>query len=111
MLAHVGQVLTGMEDVTLAMDAGRWRGRGYQRISTEAQSAEMTDNTSSPLPGQINKRKPGVPAVSQQTHNPIVSVRMWVPSLDSFSGLRIQCCHKVYWSQMQLGSGVAVAVV
>ena len=42
----------------------------------------------------------------------IVSVRVWVLSLASLSGLRIWCCHKLQCrSQMWLGSGIAVAVV
>ena len=40
-----------------------------------------------------------------------MSMRMGVRSLASLSGLRIQCCHKLWpRSQMQLGPGVAVAV-
>ena len=43
----------------------------------------------------------------------VVSVRMWVSSLPGLAQwLRIQHCLKLqHWSQMQLGSGVAVAVV
>ena len=36
-----------------------------------------------------------------------ISMRMWVRSLASFSGLRIWCCHKLPTrSKMELGSGV-----
>ena len=42
----------------------------------------------------------------------LVSVRMWIQSLASLSGLRIwHCCELWDRSQVQLGSGVAVAVV
>ena len=42
----------------------------------------------------------------------MVSMSMWVQSLASLSGLRIQhCCKLQCRSQMQLGSGVAVALV
>ena len=42
----------------------------------------------------------------------LVSMKMQVRSLASLSGLRIWHCHKVQgWSQIQLGSGIAVAVV
>ena len=42
---------------------------------------------------------------------PIVSERVWVRTLDSLSGLRIWRGHTLWRrSQMQLGSGVAMAV-
>ena len=42
----------------------------------------------------------------------LVTVRMWVRSLSSLSGLRIQRCHKLWcWSQTWLGFCVAVALV
>ena len=42
----------------------------------------------------------------------LVSMIMWVQSLASLSGLRIwHCCKLWHRSQMQLGSGVALAVV
>ena len=42
----------------------------------------------------------------------LVSMRMWVWSQASLSGLRIQCCPELWCrSQMCLGSGVAMAVV
>ena len=40
-----------------------------------------------------------------------VSMRMWVQTLASFSGLRIRCCHELYCRlQTWFGFGVAVAV-
>ena len=40
------------------------------------------------------------------------TMRLWVPSLATLSGLRIQHCRELWYkSQMWLGSGVAVAVV
>ena len=42
----------------------------------------------------------------------IVSVSMWVQSLVSLSGLKIQCCHELKCRlKVRLGSVVAVAVV
>ena len=42
----------------------------------------------------------------------LVSMRMWIPSLASFSGLGIWCCCEMRCkSQTQLGSQVSVAVV
>ena len=40
------------------------------------------------------------------------TTRLWVPSLASLSGLRIQCCHEL-WCRLQtwLGSHIAVAVL
>ena len=41
----------------------------------------------------------------------LVSMRMWVPSLVSLSGLRVWCCRKLHpRSRVQLRSGVAVAM-
>ena len=41
-----------------------------------------------------------------------MSVRTWIQSLTLLSGLRIQHCRKLWYRlQMQLGSGIAVAVV
>ena len=43
--------------------------------------------------------------------NELVSTRIWVRSLALISGLRIQCCRKLWCSsQMRLASGVAVTV-
>ena len=55
----------------------------------------------------------GVPIVAQQvrTRCSLCEDKM-VQSLVSLNGLRIQCCHKLQCrSQMQFGSGVAVAEV
>ena len=54
----------------------------------------------------------GVPIVAQQYQAQLASTRMQVRSLASLSGLRIQRCYELWCrSQMQLRSGVAVAVV
>ena len=38
-------------------------------------------------------------------------MRLWVQSLASFSGLRIQCCHELWCrSQMQLGSCISSCI-
>ena len=40
------------------------------------------------------------------------TMRLWIPSLASSSGLRIQCCRELWCRlQTQLGSGIAVALV
>ena len=53
----------------------------------------------------------GVPIVAQQKQIRLGTMRLWVPSLASLSGLRIQRCHELWYRlQMQLGSDVAVAV-
>ena len=51
------------------------------------------------------------PVVVQWKRILLASLRMQVQSLDSLSGLRIQCCHEL-WHRLQtrLGSDVAVAV-
>ena len=61
----------------------------------------------------MSQIKNGVPIVAQLVKNTdIVSVSMQVRSLASLRGLRIQRCLKLQCrSQMQLRSGVAVAVV
>ena len=47
--------------------------------------------------------------MAQQVKNPTVSVKTWVPSL---SRLGIRCCCKLWHRlQMQLGPGVAMAMV
>ena len=50
--------------------------------------------------------------MAQQVKDPsVVSVRMWIQSLASFSGLRILHCYRLqHRSQMQFGSCVAMAV-
>ena len=58
----------------------------------------------------LNVTTLGVPTVAQQKQT--VFMRMWVRTLASLSGLRIRCCHELWCgSEMQLGSGIAVAVV
>ena len=58
------------------------------------------------------KEDAGVPVVVQWKGIRLVSMRMWVSSPASLSGLRIQRCPELWCrSQTQLGSGVAVAVV
>ena len=54
----------------------------------------------------------GVPVVAQRKQTGQVSKRMWVQSLASLSGVRIQGYPELrHRGQMQLGSGIAVAVV
>ena len=55
----------------------------------------------------------GVPIVVQQKRIRLGTMRLQqIPSLASLGGWRIWCCHELWCrSQMQLGSGVAVAVV
>ena len=67
----------------------------------------VKDNKSS-----LFKATRGVPNnMAQQKWTQLVSVRMWVRSLAPHCGLRIWCCCELrYRSQMQLRSGVAVAV-
>ena len=53
----------------------------------------------------------GVLVGAQQKRIQLVSMRMQVRFLTSLSGLRILCCHELWWRpQMWLRSGVAVAV-
>ena len=57
----------------------------------------------------INKM--GVPVVAQQKQIRLGTMRLWVPSLASLSGLGIRHCRELQCrSQMWLRSGVAVAV-
>ena len=54
----------------------------------------------------------GVPVMAQRKQIWLGSMRTQVWSLALLRGLRIQCCHELWCrSQMQLGSGVALAVV
>ena len=59
----------------------------------------------------IKKKKPGLPFVAQWKGIWLVSMRMWVQSLASISGLRIQRCREL-WCQLQtqLRSHIAMAV-
>ena len=53
----------------------------------------------------------GAPVMAQHVKPNIVSMRMQVQSLASLSGLRIQCCRKLWHrSHVRLRSSVAVAV-
>ena len=53
-----------------------------------------------------------VPTATQQKQIRLVSVRIWIQSLASLSGLRSWGCHKLWCkSQTWLGSRIAVAVV
>ena len=57
---------------------------------------------------KINKFK-GVPTVAEQKRIQLASMRLWVPSLASLSGLRIWRCWELWCrSQTWLGSGLAV---
>ena len=51
----------------------------------------------------------GVPIVGQRAKTQLVSMRMRVPSLASFSGLRVRCCRELWCkSQAWLESSVAI---
>ena len=53
-----------------------------------------------------------VPIVTQQNMTSIHENVGSIISLAKFNGLRIQCCHELWWKvQMRFGSGVAAAVV
>ena len=54
----------------------------------------------------------GVPIMAQWKQTWLVSMRTQVQSLASLSGLKIWCCHELWWKlQMWLRSSIAVAVV
>ena len=59
----------------------------------------------------LKKLTQGIPIVAQQKRIRLVSLRMWVRSLTSLSGLSIQHCHEL-WCRWQtlLRSQVAVVV-
>ena len=58
-----------------------------------------------------NERTAGVPVMMQQKQIRLGIMRLWVRPLALLSGLRIQhCCELWCRSQMQLRSGVAVAL-
>ena len=60
----------------------------------------------------IKFRVPGVPVVTQQKRIRLGTMRLWVPSRTSLSGLRIRCCCELLCRlQMSLGCGVAVALL
>ena len=53
----------------------------------------------------------GVPVVAQRKRISLGTIRLWVRSLASLSGLGIRLCRELWYrSQTWLGSGVAVAV-
>ena len=55
--------------------------------------------------------KYGVPVMAQQKQIRLGTMRLWVQSLALLCGLSIRhCCELWRRSQIQLGSGVAVAV-
>ena len=57
------------------------------------------------------KRQGGAPIVAQQKQIQLGTMRLWVRSLASLSGLRIWRCHELWCRlQMRLGSGIVVAV-
>ena len=59
-----------------------------------------------------SQKEKGFPIVAQQEGTRLLSMSMWVQTLASFSGLRIQhCCELWCRSQIWLRSGVAVTVV
>ena len=50
--------------------------------------------------------------MAQQKRIQLGTMGLWVWSLDSLGGLGIWCCRELWCeSQMQLGSGIAVAMV
>ena len=60
----------------------------------------------------INMLLARVPIVVQRKQIRLVSMRMSVRSMALLSGLRVQCCWKLWCrSQTQLGSCIALAVV
>ena len=60
----------------------------------------------------IYSKKAGVAIMAQQTRIQLVSMRMWVRSLASLTGLGIYHCSDLWCRlQMRLRSGVAVTVV
>ena len=60
---------------------------------------------------RIRLKITGVPVMAQQKWIQLGTMRLWVLSLASLSGLRIRhCCDLWCWSQMRLGSGVAKAL-
>jgi len=61
---------------------------------------------------KTNSHPPGVPIVAQWKRIRLGTMRLWVPSLASISGLRIRRCHELWRRlQMWLRSHVVVAVV
>ena len=61
---------------------------------------------------QYKSHQPGVPVMAQRKRIGLGTMKLWVGSLASLSGLRIPHCSELWCrSQTQLGSDVAVAVV
>ena len=54
--------------------------------------------------GEVKQKRRGVPIVAQWKQAQPVSMRIWVQSLASFSGLRIRCCHEL-WCRLQTQLG------
>ena len=85
---------------------------GGSQAERPAQITGSDSETSPPeIPGLGTKRDWGVPIVPQWVRTQLVSMRMRVRSLVSFSGLRIWHCREEPCAlQMQMGSYVAVSV-
>ena len=59
----------------------------------------------------ILKARAGVPIMAQQKQLSLVSMRLRVRSLPLLSGLRIRCCHELWYRlQTRLGASVDVAL-
>ena len=59
----------------------------------------------------LKKCYKGVPVVAQWKRIRLGIMRLWVRSLASLSGLKIQHCHELWcWLQTRLASHVAVAL-
>ena len=57
------------------------------------------------------RNKVGVPVLVQRKQIQLGTMRLWVRSLASLSGLRIRCCCELWCRlQTQLGSSIAVAL-
>ena len=64
------------------------------------------------VPFSFKKERAGVPIMVQQKQIWLGTMRFWVQSLASLSGLRIWCYHELWCrSQTWLGSGISVAEV
>ena len=60
----------------------------------------------------LKNARHGVPVMVQWKQIQLGTMRLQVQFLTSLSGLRIQCCHELWYkSQMQLRSCIAVALV
>ena len=66
------------------------------------------------IPEQSNCKSENlrIPIMAQWLTTQLVSMRVGVQSLTSFSGLKIWCCHELWYRlQMWLRSSIAVALV